>query len=47
MIYRIAAFFDRIERERPALFRVMTSNWLLLGLAIIIGAAAWYVQWHV
>lgn len=44
MIYRIAAFFDRIERERPALFRMMTSNWLLLGLAVIIAAVAWSVQ---
>lgn len=41
MIYRIAEYIDRIERERPQLYRFMTSIWPLLGLATIAALAAW------
>jgi len=39
MIYRLAEYIDRIERERPRLYRFMTSIWPLLGLAIIAALA--------
>lgn len=41
MIYRIAELFDWIEREKPKLIRIMTSNWNLLWLGLIVTVIAW------
>jgi hypothetical protein len=39
MIERLAHFFDRIERDRPGLFRAATSGWMLLAMALVLAAA--------
>ena len=41
MIYRIAEYIDRVERDRPQLYRFMTSIWPLLGLAAVAALAGW------
>ena len=41
MIERLAHFLDRIERERPGLFRAATSGWMLLAVTLALVATGY------